>query len=88
MVEGIQKILIQYTAGTWFKSSSAAKDIQILNVEYSWAHVYQLQCYNQMRQVKERCRGKSMISEDWNLEAEPFELVLFDSNSNSNSSTG
>ena len=50
-------MLVEYTAGTWLKSSSKAKNIEIVNVEYSWAHVYQLRCYNQMRQVKEKyCR--------------------------------
>lgn len=53
-MEEIKKILAEYTKETWFKSSSAAKDIEILNVEYSWAHVYHLQCYNQMRQIKEK----------------------------------
>lgn len=59
-IEEIKKLLVEYTTGTWFKSSSAAKDkkFEILNVEYSWAHVYHLQCYNQMRKIKEKYASK------------------------------
>lgn len=72
-VDEIKKILVEYTTGTWFKSSSAAKDIQILNVEYSWAHVYHLQCYNQMRIIKEKYGSEySRLRSSWLIEAEYF----------------
>lgn len=80
-VEEIQTALFLYTAGTWFKSSSKAKDIEILNVEYSWAHVYHIQCYNQMRQVKEKycsecCLQKELLIKSLDSKLNIFKLKL------------
>lgn len=73
--EEIKTILIQYTSNTWFKSSAKAKNIEILNIEYSFASVYHLQCYNQSRQIKEKYCSKSMI----------FCMAIFETKTNHNS---
>ena len=60
--EEIQTALVEYTKSTWFKSSAKAKEIDILNVEYRWAHVYKLDCYNQKRKVEEKFCGECSVS--------------------------
>lgn len=53
-IERIRNALIKYTEKNALPSTRKAREMEILNVEYDFAHVYELMTYNQHRELKEK----------------------------------